>query len=168
MKARPRAPSKIKATMPYSIGAEVRVTTIGKVGRVVSAGRGGRYRVLVGGIEVACREQDLEPPSAAATRRMTRQPARGPAPAVASRPSEADRLRLGSIDLHGATVEEALRAVQVRLDEAIRAGLDHLDVIHGIGTGKVRHAVHQLLRSIGAVRHFEVTSDNRGVTRAYF
>ena len=155
--------------MPYPIGAEVLVTTIGKVGRVMSAGRGGRYRVLVGGIEVACREQDLEAPStAAAARRRKRQSLPEQPDASSALPSQADRARLGSIDLHGATVEEALRAVEARLDEAIRAGLDHLDVVHGIGTGKVRHAVHRLLRGIGAVRHFEITAGNQGVTRVYF
>ena len=154
--------------MPYAIGTDVRVTTIGKVGRVVAAGRGGRYRVLVGGIEVACREDQLEPSSVEGTRRKPRRPSTAPGAETSRAPSAAERARLESLDLHGATVEEALRAVEVRLDEAIRAGLDHLDVIHGIGTGKIRHAVHRLLRGIGAVRHFEVSTDNPGVTRVYF
>jgi len=154
--------------MPYSIGAEVRVTTIGKVGRVVSAARGGRYRVLIGAVEVACREQELEAPSASAARRKTREPVFPARHALAGLPSETDQARLGSIDLHGATVEEALRAVEERVDEALRAGLAHLDVIHGLGTGKVRHAVHHQLRGIGAVRHFEITPGNPGVTRVYF
>jgi len=155
--------------MPYSLDAEVLVTTIGKVGRVVAVGRGGRYRVLVGGIEVACREGELQAPSAAAGRRIGRHSARVPeAQTRQDRLSEAERARLGTIDLHGATVEEALRAVEARLDAAIRSGLDHLDVIHGIGTGRIRQALHRLLRDIGAVRHFEVTRDNPGVTRVHF
>lgn len=152
--------------MPFPLGAQVRVRTIGQVGRVVAAGRGGRYRVLVGGIEVACREQELEAPPAA-TSRKKRETGRAPQQPRAGGPSDADRSRLGTIDLHGATVEEALGVVEARLDEAIRAGLDHLDVIHGLGTGRVRHAVHQLLRGIGAVRHFEVTPGNPGMTRVY-
>lgn len=156
--------------MAYPIGAQVRVTTIGKVGRVVAAARGGRYRVLVGNVEIPCREEELEAPAAEGKRRKAPPPA--PPPVVSKshspRPSEADRSRLGAIDLHGATVEEALRAVEARIDEAILAGLDHLDVIHGIGTGKVRHAVHQLLGGIGSVQHYELMPDNRGVTRVYF
>lgn len=159
--------------MAIPLHAEVFVTTIGKAGRVVSVGRGGRYRVLVGGIEVACREGELEAKPAATGRGKQRRPqpaASSPsaAPRLPERPSEAQRARLASIDLHGATVEEALRAVETRLDEAILAGLDHLDVIHGIGTGKIRHALHRMLRGIGAVRHFEVGADNPGVTRVYF
>jgi DNA mismatch repair protein MutS2 len=152
--------------MSFPLNARVRVRTIGKVGRVVAAGRAGRYRVLVGGIEVACREQDLEA-APDATGRKQLQADRRPQSAGAGEPSNADRLRLGTIDLHGATVEEAVRVVEARLDEAIRAGLDHLDIIHGLGTGKVRHAVHQLLRGIGAVRRFEVAPGNPGMTRAY-
>lgn len=154
--------------MPYQVGAQVRVTTIGRTGRVVSVARGGRYRVLVGVVEVSCREHELETASPAGVRRSARKPPRPPAETVAPRRQGADLTRLASLDLHGATVEEALRAVEARVDEAIRAGLEHLDVIHGLGTGKVRHAVHRLLRGIGAVRHFEVTPGNPGVTRAYF
>ncbi len=158
--------------MPFPIGAQVRVTTFGKVGRVVSVSRGGHYRVLVGTKQVACRESELEAASAAGGKRKPRAPASplpSPSrPAFTDRPPDRARAGLGSIDLHGATVEEALRAVEARLDEALRAGLDHLDIIHGRGTGKVRHAVHRLLRAIGAVRHFEVTPSNPGVTRAYF
>lgn len=154
--------------MPYPLGAQVRVKTLGKVGRVVAVTRGGRYRVLVGAIEVACREQELEPPAAAAgSARKNRQTVPAVRRPGAESPTGADRERLGRIDLHGATVEEALRAVEIRLDEAILAGLDHLDIIHGLGTGKVRHAVHGLLRGIGAVQHFEITPNNPGVTRVY-
>lgn len=155
--------------MPDSLDAEVLVTTIGKTGRVVAVGRGGRYRVLVGGIEVACREGELQPPSPGTGRRRTGHSAHvREAGTSQDQVSDAARARLGSIDLHGATVEEALRAVEIRLDAAIRSGLDHLDVIHGIGTGRIRQALHRLLRDIGAVRHFEVTRDNPGVTRVYF
>ena len=154
--------------MPHALDTDVLVTTLGKVGRVVAVGRGGRYRVRVGGVEVACREEDLRSPSPAATNRRSRREPPPPQAPPMDRPSEATRARLGSIDLHGATVEEALRAVEARLDAAILAGLDHLDVIHGRGTGKIRHALHHFLRGIGAVRHFEVTRDNPGVTRVFF
>ena len=142
------------------------MTTIVKTGQVVSGARGGRYRVRVGGVEVACREEELAP-APARPRKAGRPPMPPPAEPREDRVSAAGRARLGSIDLHGATVEEAVRAVEERLDAVILAGLDHLDVIHGIGTGKVRHAVHGLLRRIGAVRRFELTRDNPGVTRVY-
>ncbi len=154
--------------MPYPLGAQVRVRTIGKVGRVVAVARGGRYRVLVGGIEVVCRAEELETPGAAAPARKKRPSVPPSHRAGAEHPSAADCERLGTIDLHGATVDEALRAVETRLDEAILAGLGHLDIIHGLGTGRVRLAVHHLLRGIGAVRHFELMPRNPGVTRAYF
>jgi len=154
--------------MPYALHAEVLITTIGKTGRVVSAVRGGRYRVRVGGVEVSCREEELKPAAPARRRGKGRQPSAPPMTRLSERPSKEERERLSSIDLHGATVEEALTAVEARLSLALLAGLDHLDVIHGIGTGKVRHAVHGFLRGVGAVRRFEIAPGNPGVTRVYF
>ena len=70
--------------------------------------------------------------------------------ALAHEPTEQERRALGSIDLHGMTVEEALRAVEVRLDRAIRAGLDRLEIIHGISGGRLRAAVRGYLAGIPA------------------
>jgi dsDNA-specific endonuclease/ATPase MutS2 len=66
------------------------------------------------------------------------------------------------------TVEEALGAVEVRLDQAIRAGLDGIEIIHGISGGKLRGAVHRYLSGISAVARFSVDERNRGVTRVWF
>ena len=155
--------------MPYPVGTMVRVTTIGKVGRVVSAARGGRYHVLIGAVQVACRERDLEVATGPDARpKRSRTAVAPPPPDVQPGASQPERARLVSIDLHGATVDEALRTVQERLDEALRAGLEHLDIVHGRGSGRVRRAVHRLLQGIGAVRHFELLPDNPGVTRVYF
>jgi DNA mismatch repair protein MutS2 len=154
--------------MSHALGAEVVITSLGKVGRIAEAGRNGRYRVRIGAVVMTCRDEHLE---AVAPGRDRRRPARNhasPPVAASDQPSDAARARLGSLDLHGCAVEEALRTVEVRLDAALRAGLDHLDIIHGRGTGRVRHAVHQYLRDVGAVRHFEVVRDNPGVTRVFF
>jgi DNA mismatch repair protein MutS2 len=160
------APSDL--LMPYLLGAEVVITSLGKVGRIVEVGRNGRYRVRLGAVVMTCQETDLVAAAASGgPRRAERRHAAHSAPAAAA-PSDAVRIRLGSLDLHGCTVEEAQRAVEARLDAALRAGLDHLDIIHGRGTVRVKHAVHQFLRDVGAVRHFEVTRDNPGVTRVFF
>ena len=149
--------------MVYPPGASVVLARLGKTGQVVNGGPG-RYRVRIGGVVIVCREEDL----AEAT------PARRPRKSVShARPDRVPCSRSTPtppvmLDLHGFTVEEALRAVEERLDAALRAGLDHLDIMHGRGTGRVRHAVHTHLRGIGAVRHFEITADNPGVTRVFF
>ena len=56
------------------------------------------------------------------------------------------------IDLRGMSADEALLAVEQRLDEAFRAGLPELRVIHGKGTGTLRRAVRELLTRHDLVR----------------
>jgi DNA mismatch repair protein MutS2 len=158
--------------MPFAVDAAVVVESIGKTGRVVEAARDGRYRVRVGGVVMACREEELSA-APVGDRGRKRGPRENRAEALfhntaegASSPSQ--RARLGSLDLHGFTVEEALRKVEERLDLALRAGLDTIDIIHGRSSGRIKVAVHRLLRELSAVRHFEIAADNPGVTRVFF
>jgi DNA mismatch repair protein MutS2 len=56
------------------------------------------------------------------------------------------------LDLRGMTVDEALPLVDQRLDDAARAGIAELRIIHGKGTGTLRHAVREMLRKHALVR----------------
>jgi len=56
------------------------------------------------------------------------------------------------IEVRGRTLDEALPAVEGFLDQAFRAGLDRVEIVHGKGTGTLRQAVRELLR-----RHVLVT-----------
>ncbi len=68
------------------------------------------------------------------------------------------------VDLHGLTVEAALaRAVQV-LDEALRADVAELRLIHGRSGGRIRAALHRWLSEIPSVRGFQLDPRNEGVT----
>ncbi len=49
------------------------------------------------------------------------------------------------LDLRGLTVDEALLLIDQRLDEAARAGIRELRIIHGKGTGALRRAVRDML-----------------------
>lgn len=63
------------------------------------------------------------------------------------------------LDLRGLTVAEALEAVDNYLDDAILAGAEQVRIIHGKGTGALRRAVQDHLRS-----HREVLSARLGET----
>jgi DNA mismatch repair protein MutS2 len=56
------------------------------------------------------------------------------------------------LDLRGLTVDEALLLIDQRLDEAARAGVAQLRIIHGKGTGTLRRAVREMLRRHALVR----------------
>ena len=71
------------------------------------------------------------------------------------------------LDLRGMTVDEAIPLVEQRLDEASRAGVNELRIIHGKGTGTLRMAVRDLLRKHALVQTSapaEVRQGGDGVT----
>lgn len=160
--------------MPFSVGDQVVVTALQKRGHIVEASASGKYRVAVGAFTTWCDESQLS--SVSQGKKAKRERARGAAApqggdaaaGVLRAASERERRRLQSIDLHGMTVEEALRAVEARLDAAIRAGLDRLEIIHGISGGRLRAAVRGYLAGIPSVKRFEADARNAGVTWVYF
>jgi dsDNA-specific endonuclease/ATPase MutS2 len=166
--------------MSFVVGAEVVVTALQKKGRIVEA-KGGRYRVVVGPMSLWCGDAELSSVSLA-KRRARRERNAGPASQAEAQRHEPARLdvpapapderewtweELASLDLHGMTVEEALRAVQERLDLAMRSGLDRIQIIHGISGGKLRGAVRAYLADIPSILRFEADPRNAGVTWVY-
>ncbi len=65
------------------------------------------------------------------------------------------------IEVRGMTVGEALAALDKYLDDAALAGLEHVRIIHGKGTGTLRRAVHVYLHQHPAVRDFQ-TAERAG------
>ena len=148
-----------------TIGADVLVRTLKRRGIVVEILKAGVYRVQVGAMTVTAREDEIDVPAPSKKRR--------PPPAPAERvhdqspqgghPSEPD-----SLDLHGLTVDEARNRVAGYISRAILAGLDRVEIIHGIGTGRVKAAVTKDLRSLSAVRAVKPHPSNPGVTVVFF
>ena len=150
-------------TTLFAVGANVLVRTLRRRGTVVAAVRPGLYRVQIGGLMVTAPADDLEP----AVEGKKKRPAAAPAaPVIESRAGEdADALR--SLDLHGLTVDEARNRVAAHISRAIVAGLDRVDIIHGIGTGRLKSAVTRDLRALPVVRAVTPHPSNPGVTIAY-
>ena len=61
----------------------------------------------------------------------------------------------GSIDLRGRSVDETLVELDHYLDQAMRAGLSQVQIIHGKGTGALRRAVRDALSGHPLVKGFE-------------
>ena len=73
-----------------------------------------------------------------------------------------------SIDLRGERVEGARRRVQHFLDDAVAAGLETVEILHGKGTGALRNAVHDLLAErpdIADFRTAPLEEGGAGVTK---
>jgi DNA mismatch repair protein MutS2 len=75
----------------------------------------------------------------------------------------------GEINLVGRRVGDAVEALGTFLDRAMRAGLAEVRVVHGLGTGALRRAVHQLLDATpycAAYHDAEPAAGGAGVTVA--
>jgi DNA mismatch repair protein MutS2 len=89
----------------------------------------------------------------------------------ATRPAGAVEVPAGpvvplSISVRGRTVDEALLEVDRYLDDAVRARLPQVTVVHGKGTGALRRAVHDFLRGHPHVRQFRLGERGEGDTGA--
>jgi DNA mismatch repair protein MutS2 len=129
-------------------------------GRVIEARGQDRYAIEVKGRVVIAPARDLEP----ADPRPRRRAATTPAADARDTPSRA----AASLDLHGRTVEEAVELVEAFINDALLAGHGEVVIIHGRGTGKVRDAVHLLLRRIATVVTFRLDPRNPGATIVTF
>lgn len=72
-----------------------------------------------------------------------------------------------SIDLHGLRVQEALGLVEDLLNRAVLDDCDEIQIVHGIGRGRIKEALHDYLRGLHVVKSYKLDPANPGVTRVY-
>jgi DNA mismatch repair protein MutS2 len=151
--------------MALSAGTEVVVLSLNRRGQIEACLRDGMYRVRIGGMVATVREQDLRPATTKKARRVSGGSDEQTGTATGQDPSQ--RVH-ASVDLHGLTVDEARNRVAAYISRAILAGLDQVEIIHGIGTGRLKKAVTADLKSISAVRRVTPHPSNPGVLVVYF
>jgi DNA mismatch repair protein MutS2 len=142
----------------WRVGDRARSRSGGWEGRIVAIERGRRASLESGGVRVSVPVADLEPaveaPVGAASAGAASRSEAGLASNAAALRLQRARSVPASLDLRGARVEEALTALDRYLDDASLAGLDHVTVIHGLGTGALRDATraaaaaHPLVKSV--------------------
>ncbi|MGE5574439.1 MAG: endonuclease MutS2 [Bacteroidota bacterium] len=140
-------------------GATVYVSRLGRPGRVVSPPRDGEdVEVQVGAMRLFVSPKDL------AVIEEERPSAESPFGGVFIAPVAREKATTVSseLDLRGLTVEEALAEVDKYLDDACLAGLPRARIIHGKGTGALRQAVREFVRSHPHVSGFEPGGPGEG------
>jgi DNA mismatch repair protein MutS2 len=148
----------------FSVGSIVRIKDIGVVGKITAIdNNGSEVQVDVGGMKVWVAAAKLEPA--------------GEAPQVSPLQAEVAAVRVKKmvsvpteLNLLGKRVDEALEAVEKFLDDVLLAGHKVVRIVHGKGTGRLRQAIHDYLRSHPQVRSFELAplhEGGEGVTIAY-
>ena len=69
---------------------------------------------------------------------------------------------LSELNVIGSTVDEALARLEKFLDESTVTDLRELRIIHGHGTGQLRRAVAEFLKSHPLVERYETAPQNQG------
>ncbi len=149
---RPATADDIKA------GGEVFVESMQSVGTVLSFNRvKGEAEVACGSIKLRVGLSGLKylPPS-------KRQPAAQKGQKVKVVKKFSPSQPTFEINVIGLTVEEALYEVENFLDKALTDNLEQVKIIHGVGTGKLRAAIAQRLKSHRGVKEFRAGAYGEG------
>lgn len=117
--------------------------------------RGGRAKLDMGGVSLWASLSDLDLPNAAAPVVLT--PARNMITTRVSQPSS-----FLSLDVRGKRADIALAELEQFLDRALLAGPDGVEIIHGRGTGALRKAVHQVLKTFPGVASYTLAPEDQG------
>jgi DNA mismatch repair protein MutS2 len=122
-----------------AIGDRVWVPRLRAEVEVIDAPQKGRVRVQSGAVKLTIDVADLRKPDAG---RAEPKEERRPEPIRPIVQSED-----GSVDLRGLRVDEALALTESFLDRAYGADRRHVTLVHGVGSGALRDAVRQHLKS---------------------
>ncbi|MFQ5923337.1 MAG: endonuclease MutS2 [Anaerolineales bacterium] len=144
------------------VGDFVHLRTIDADG-VVTAIQGEKVEVQVGRLRVQARSLELGPPAELPVRDQATSDPIGLRVTAEAPPLE--------LYVRGQTVDEALEALERRLDAAFLAGMPSLKVVHGKGSGTLRRAIREeLSRSpyVSSFRPGEPSEGGEGVTVAQF
>jgi DNA mismatch repair protein MutS2 len=151
--ARERGRGRGEAAEPPVSGDLVTVESLGgKPGRVLEV-RGADALIAVGSLKMTVPLRAL----------AKRAPDEAVAP-VALRGDVPEAEPRGEVDLRGLRIDEMEAHLFRALDDAIRADLPTLRIIHGKGTGALRDRVTEMLRKDARVRQFRLGALNEGGT----
>jgi len=113
--------------------------------------KNGKAKIDLNGVTMWAPLADLQPGSATAAT---------PKASVTARVSKpVSFLRL---DLRGKRADLALAELEQFLDRSLLSGTEGVEIVHGRGTGALRKAVHELLRTFPGVESFHTAPEDQG------
>ncbi len=72
------------------------------------------------------------------------------------------------LDIRGKSADEGVYEMEAFIDNAVLSGLNMVTIIHGKGTGILRTAIHQRLKSMKSVKSFRLGLYGEGEKRSYY
>jgi DNA mismatch repair protein MutS2 len=147
-----RDPQDERVVGTFAVGTTMVLADTKAIVTIVSPPDGqGLVYVQAGGLKIKVERTKLRAVSASEIRRIEPEPT-GVYDARASQ----------SLDLRGMYGDEAIAATEQFLAEAVSAGLERVEIIHGKGTGALRTYVHEFLRKYPGVESFRLADWNAG------
>ncbi|MBQ9980099.1 MAG: endonuclease MutS2 [Oscillospiraceae bacterium] len=138
------------SSRPAKKGDTVMLIKAGNVrATVLEVEKDGTLRLQAGIMKTAAKQEDVRlvenEPSNSSVKRIIKESKVKLPPRASAAPS---------VDLRGMTITEAIDEVENFLDTAMLANLDVVTIIHGKGTGALRAAVQQHLKTMKSVKSF--------------
>jgi len=148
------APAPVAAPR-FLPGQMVFLPALGLTGKVVAADiQGGRLEVQARNVNLRVSPEEVTPVGGEVGRAI-----RGGTASGFHRPPA----WLPSLNLVGLRVDEALPLVDRLIDQAVLHGQEKVDIIHGVGTGRLKRALWDHLKHHGLVKELHADA-NLGVT----
>ncbi|GCL67666.1 endonuclease MutS2 [Veillonella tobetsuensis] len=145
-------------------GQVVYVTSLRSLGTVLSI-KGNRVTVDINGLSATVKVSELQSTTREESNKIQRDNFK-PQPKTCKRAGGSAVQRQKEvrteINILGQTVDEAVVSVGRFIDQAILGGINQVRIIHGKGTGALREGVHQYLRTLPQVAHFETAGYDEG------
>jgi DNA mismatch repair protein MutS2 len=148
---------------PLQVGEQVWVRALKVIGRLRTPVEGhSSVQVEIGNKTITVSPAALE--RADASHRQTPAAPSGPVRPARGKTPPAQEGMATELRLLGYTVEEALPVVEKYLDQAFTQGVPRLRIVHGVGSGRLRDAITDLLSRHPLVRRFQAGDIGGGTT----
>lgn len=141
---------------PVKAGDTVEILSMGVKASVISVSDDRTLQLQAGVMKVTAREDEVY--------LLSDQPAPPPKHESVSTPGFRDTGARPELDIRGMTSDEATPVLERYIDDAVMSKLTSVTVIHGKGTGALRQAVHQSLKSHRLVGSFRLGLYGEGET----
>jgi DNA mismatch repair protein MutS2 len=138
----------------YDIGDFVRLRHGHFEGEVISKIDEHHYTILIGALKVKVHRKEIEQSIQKSKKTLT-----------TSSPIDLPISEVQQeIDLRGMYGDEAIKAVEKFFDQAVLSGLHQVNLIHGKGTGALRHKINEYLKNNKNIKSFRLGEWNEGGT----
>lgn len=157
---RPVISEPARQAIEIAPGGKVRLAGFDQTGTVLNISKDGRQaEIQVGAMRIEMPLDRLTPVSSPKTQAPQAKIS------VSDFSSTTDERFVGmELVIVGKRVDEALDDVDKYLDQAFLSGLTSVSIVHGVGTGKLKKAVSNFLRSHPHVISYAIDEQNHGMT----